>query len=530
MNRFFILLVIGLQAFLPLQVLANSPNDPLISRQWYLEKVRAYEAWQITTGSPEIIIAVLDSGIDFLHPDLEDNIWFNSADIFDDGIDNDNNGYIDDTFGYDFVLDEPLPFPVIYSESIIDPLAVQHGTIVAGIIGAVGNNMEGITGISWRSKIMPLRVLSELGDGYSSDIASGIYYAVDNGANIINLSISGSSINNSLVEAIRYAYENNVIVVAAAGNEARNINDVPAFPACLRSLSEDWVIGVASSDKQDNLASFSNYGNNCVDISAPGVDMFGLAYYDPENGYNVMYDGGWQGTSFSAPVVSGAIALLLSERPWLTPAQIRDIIRNSADPLPNPGMGAGRLNIHAALQYAASRSEYSNPGIITSLPSPGSLEDLNIVENKPSLIEFIRTNSSPTVYILENGNRRVILNEQTYKTYLNLNHTFRYISEQEMSTYRLTDLVLPQQGRVLVKIQSDPKVYWLQNNPNDYFRPILRHINSESDAISLFGSNWSDYVMDIDPTMYRKFVIGDSLALNSSLDTTKLISRQQLSR
>lgn len=540
MNRFFYFSLTLAFLLSPLTALAQVPNDPLYGDQWYLRRIQANSAWEYNTGSSEIVIAVLDSGIDVVHEDLFDNLWLNEEEIYGNNEDNDGNGYIDDYYGYDFVLGEGSPLPVIFSDDL-DPLSVQHGSIVAGIIAAVGNNEIGITGVSWNSRIMALRVLSENGDGYATDVAEGIYYAVNNGARIINLSFSGDNTTQVLNDAIRYAYDNGVIVIVAAGNEARNINETPAYPACLNNLNNNWVIGVASSDKQDQRADFSNYGSNCVDISAPGVDMTSIAYYDPENGYDKKYDGGWQGTSFSAPVVSGSIALLLSEFPWLTPDQVQEILKNSADVIFGPRaehMGAGRLNIRSAFDLVYANPQlYGFPSGITEqepeiddeiiIETPPPAETVEEIE-VPEFLEFIRTEDSSTVYLLTENGRKVVLNETTFNTYNNINQVLRFISPAEMATHKFAGLVLPQPERVLVKIQSDPKVYWLEPNPENYYAPRLRAIPDEETAQAQFGDKWADYIIDIDPTMFGSFSQGEPISSTTILPLNNLVTRFKL--
>ena len=162
------------------------PNDPSYPEQWYLDKIGAPEAWGIKSDSSNIIIAVLDTGVDIDHPDLYKNIWINEDEIKDNGIDDDNNGYIDDVNGWDFFNKVADPNPK-FSEGFTE-IGLHHGTIVAGIIAAEGNNNFGITGINWSAKIMPLKVLSDKGEGSTVEVIQAIDYAIDNGADIINLS------------------------------------------------------------------------------------------------------------------------------------------------------------------------------------------------------------------------------------------------------------------------------------------------------------------------------------------------------
>src|SRR3990167_9850070 len=277
MKPFFFFFLFSFFCFSVLPVSALVPNDMRLSEQWYLEQIHAYEAWDTTTGSPQVIVAVIDTAIDNNHPDLQQNIWLNEDEILNDGIDNDQNGYIDDRYGWDFITLDGYP-DALKSDSY-DASSVSHGTLVAGLIAAVGNNLESTTGIAWNAKIMPIRVLDELWSGTSLYAADAIYYAVNNGARIINLSFTGLEIDNRFLEAIHYAYEQGVLVVAAVGNDSLNVNEAPLYPSCF-SGEEDWVLGVAATDKEDKKADFSNYGSSCVDISAPGVEIYGLLYHE----------------------------------------------------------------------------------------------------------------------------------------------------------------------------------------------------------------------------------------------------------
>jgi subtilisin family serine protease len=196
---------------------AYPTNDPFYKEQWYLDKINITDAWKYTTGSPKVIVAVIDSGVDIDHPDLRGNIWVND-DEKKDGIDNDKNGYIDDIYGWDFIKNSADPRPKVADNGFTEE-GINHGTIVAGIIAAKGNNKIGISGISWHSKIMPLRVLDGNGQGDISEVVEAIDYAINNGADIINLSFVGNKNDWELEKAIKRAELSGITVVAAAGNE-----------------------------------------------------------------------------------------------------------------------------------------------------------------------------------------------------------------------------------------------------------------------------------------------------------------------
>jgi subtilisin family serine protease len=362
------------------------PNDPYYSNQWYLSRIKAPAAWEKINRSPSITIAVIDSGIDINHPDLKDNIWTNQKEIASNGMDDDHNGFIDDVNGWDFVLNVPDPSPKFeegWTES-----GLAHGTIIAGIIAAVGDNNKGITGVSWQAKIMPLRALNGKGEGRISAVVRAIDYATNNGADIINLSFVGFNYNQALHDALQRAYEAGVIVVAAAGNEQEggegyNIDEDPIYPACYHGKNgENIVLGVAASDALDQKTDFSSYGFKCVDITAPGISFFstipaGSNAVEP----NKLYDGFWSGTSMAAPIISGSLALIAEINPQLQPTQVVNILLQSADniSLLNPNylgqLGSGRVNLERAVMMAQERL-YSRLGRLLINPASGFNQEI----------------------------------------------------------------------------------------------------------------------------------------------------------
>ncbi len=342
---------------------AMTPNDPLFIDQWYLQKIQAPTVWDQTTGSSDVIVAILDTGVDLDHPDLKDNLWTNPSEIPGDGIDNENDGYIDDMHGYDFVDEDADPQPNVSSTYDID--SIPHGTIVAGIIGGVGNNNEGLTGINHHVRLMSVRILDALGSGNSGSATKAIDYAIANHADVINLSFTGFDDDPRFKEALKRAYNAGILVVAAVGNSnngGTNVDNQPIYPACYGEEGDvDWIIGVGSTDKQDHKSTFSNYGALCTDLSAPGEDIVGAVFQtnDVTPFDRHFYIHGWQGTSLSAPVVSGAAALLLSKYPNLSLKELKSILRLSADPAFSEGdalgkIGAGRLNLARAFEIAPS--------------------------------------------------------------------------------------------------------------------------------------------------------------------------------
>lgn len=360
--RHFLLLHFCLSlVFAPLFSLsARDVTDRFRSELWYLDQMSAPEAWEIETGSEETIVAVLDAGFDLDHEDLVSQYWHNEDELAGDDKDNDSNGYEDDVMGWDFVDGDPDPSPEI-DDTVSDTVA-SHGTVIAGIIGATANNGIGITGINWDVSLMPLRVLNETGAGTTTDVRRAIVYAVENGADVINLSFTFTQTDERLRETIEWAYDQGVVLVAAVGNGAVDTDVTPIYPACFDlEVGKNVVIGVAATDQEDYKADFSNFGTACTDLAAPGVDIFASVYHDPDSlAFITAYASPWEGTSLSAPMVSGAAALLRSRYPSLTPDQVRNTLKLSVDPVAETSLeartqlGAGRLNLSRALEYAVT--------------------------------------------------------------------------------------------------------------------------------------------------------------------------------
>jgi subtilisin family serine protease len=317
------------------------PNDPLIGRQWELASgasMRAPQAWD-RVGGGQVTVAVIDSGIDLTHPDLAANLWTNQREIAGNGIDDDGNGYVDDVHGYDFVAGDGDP---------TDELG--HGTEVAGVIAARGGNGLGIAGVAWRARIMPLRVLDSQDRASSTAMAAAIRYAVANGARIVNVSLNGDARSAAVEEAIVAARAAGVLVVASAGNDARDLDTNPSYPA---SYGEDNVIVVGSSGRRGAISPFSNRGARTLDLLAPGEDILST---DRNGEYSVS-----SGTSMAAPHVTGALALLASARPDLSGARLRAALLAGAQPA-SIRAGGRRLDVAAALRAvmpAAKRSRIS---------------------------------------------------------------------------------------------------------------------------------------------------------------------------
>ncbi|HLO86196.1 MAG TPA: S8 family serine peptidase [Nostocaceae cyanobacterium] len=273
---------------------------------WGADLVKAPEVWAKGYTGQGVIVAVLDTGVDYNHPDLKDNIWLNTKEIAGNGKDDDGNGFVDDVYGWNFINSNNNTLDVY-----------GHGTHTSGTIAGVKNNF-GVTGIAYNAKIMPVKVLDDSGSGSYSAIVNGIYYAVNNGAKVLNLSFGGNYEDSDLKAAVQYASSKGAIVVMAAGN---NSNSSPSYPA---RYADNWGLAVGAVDKSNTLASFSNKAGSTplAYVTAPGVNIYSTL---PNSSY-----GNKSGTSMATPHVAGVVALMLSAKPGLTDAQVRQIIINTA--------------------------------------------------------------------------------------------------------------------------------------------------------------------------------------------------------
>lgn len=320
---------------------ANLPNDNNFNQLWGMHNtgqnfgladadIDAPEAWDTTIGSREVRVAVVDTGVDYNHPDLAANIWSNPGEIAGDGIDNDENGFIDDVRGWDFYDNEN------------DPMDIEgHGTHCAGTIGGVGNNGLGVAGVNWEVSIVPIRFLGPFG-GSTSDAIESIHYATEIGVNLSSNSWGGGGFSELLKSAIAVAAEANQFFVVAAGNDGSNNENWPQYPASYTFDADvDNVVSVASTDRNDRLSYFSNYGVTVIDIAAPGSEIVSTT---PNNSYS-----SYSGTSMATPHVAGALALYISLN-WDSSFQdIKSQLLATVDPLPaleGKCVSGGRLNLN----------------------------------------------------------------------------------------------------------------------------------------------------------------------------------------
>ncbi len=499
-------------------VFAVTPNDPLFSQQWHLSKMGLTTVWDQTTGSSDLIVAVLDTGFDMDHPDLAANVWTNQNEVASDGFDNDGNGFIDDLHGYDFVGEDGDPRPD--QDQPIDPDAAAHGTVIAGIIGAVGNNGQGITGINWQVRLMNVRILDNQGTGNSIAARKAIEYAVKNGADVINLSFTGFQIDPLFKETLRAAYEAGVVVVAAVGNTKDggiNVDNKPIYPACHgEGEAEDWVIGVASSGMTDVKSDFSNYGALCTDISAPGEKIASTVYQDDSWRLftDAFYESGWSGTSMAVPMVAGAAALLRSVYPSMGPSEIETILRLSADPVIATGdaqgkVGAGRLNIANAFSLAPSFIKPIVASNIIPEVAPNALIKLSCVG------ETKADDPCRAVYFYgSDGKRHAFTNDKVFFTWFANFDTVMTVSKSSLSSLPLGKNVTYHPGTKMVKFQSVPTVYAVSKGG------VLRAITSEGVAASLYGSDWNKKIDDISDAFFGNYKMGLSINSSSDYDVT----------
>jgi subtilisin family serine protease len=298
------------------------PNDPNFGNQWHLPKVSAPAAWDLTTGSSSVVVAVIDSGVDPYHPDLSNKL----------------------VAGYNWLGGS--------TSDTHDVLG--HGTAVAGVIGADTNSGIGVAGLAWNTTIMPLVVINSSNYATYANIAAAINYAADHGAKVINMSLGGTSYSSTLQNAVNYAWSKGSVIVAAAGN---NSSSAAFYPAALNN-----VIAVSATDGNDNLANFSNFGS-WITVAAPGTYI-----HTTTNGGGY---GNWQGTSFATPQVAALAALLFARNPSLSNQQAMDLIKNNSDDLGAAGFdtsfGWGRINAYRAVQAVQS-----TPNLSVNITSPAN--------------------------------------------------------------------------------------------------------------------------------------------------------------
>ena len=341
------------------------PNDPRFSELYGLRNtgqtggtagadIKATLAWDQFVGDPNIKIGVIDTGVDYNHPDLAANIWTNPGEIPGNSIDDDGNGYVDDVHGYDFSNNDGDPFD-----------DNGHGSHVSGTIAGVGNNNVGVVGVNWQAKIVAIKFLSAGGSGSTAGAIAGVQYAIAVGVKLTSNSWGGGGFSQALLDAINAAGAAGQLFVAAAGNESSNADVTPHYPS---SYDTPYVLSVAATDANDNLASFSNYGATSVDIAAPGVAILSTT---PGNTYQ-----SFSGTSMATPHVSGVAALAMGRFPGIQPLQVKALILNAADHKPQLAgkcLTGGRLNAFMTIAEPDDVPPGSIADLSTSGPGSNSL-------------------------------------------------------------------------------------------------------------------------------------------------------------
>ncbi len=363
----------------------GAPDDPEFWQQWALQQasdrdIDAPEAWGIHTGGDYVTVAIIDTGVDIDHEDLQANIWINDDEAPGNSFDDDYNRYVDDVQGYDFYHNDSDPDD-----------DNSHGTHVAGIAAARGNNGQGIAGVSWQAKIMPLKVLDAGGNGTTDKVVEAIYYAADNGAQIINMSFGGDCLGGwpHVEEAVNYAALKGVLLVAAAGN---NHLSSLLCPAAL-----DHVMAVGATNANDERAYYSNYGPG-LDVVAPGGDWSNRIYSTIPGTYGYKH-----GTSMATPYVAGLAALIRSLAPSLTSNQVRDIIQTTADDLGPAGwdqdFGYGRINAWQALETMSLQTSPAQLTLFIDDDSGPVWDKLQVTTINPDAITWTAGISPPVEWL-----------------------------------------------------------------------------------------------------------------------------------
>lgn len=351
----------------------KTPNDPLLGRLWGLKNIgqqdserktgiagtdiSAEQAWDITTGSKDVIVAVIDTGVDYTHEDLKGNMWTNEAEFKGSpGVDDDGNGIIDDIYGASFV-DAAKPTG--------NPLDDHgHGSHCSGTIGAIGDDGKGIVGVAWNVRIMGVKFLSASGSGSLDGALKSIDYATRMGAKILSNSWGGGGYSETLKQAIERSHAAGTLFVAAAGNESNNNDANPTYPA---TYDVPNVLSVAAVDNRGQIASFSNYGKTKVHVGAPGVNIYSSII---KGGYD-----SWSGTSMATPHVSGMAVLLASNEPNLSNVEMKQRIIATSKPVPGLRGKArgGMVNAYAMLTNTTPPPDANDPAnwqtVTTSISS-----------------------------------------------------------------------------------------------------------------------------------------------------------------
>lgn len=410
-----------------------TPTDDSTAVQWYHQFIQTFEAWELTRGAPSVKIGIIDTGLDYDHPEFEGQLAISTREDANgngrfepwpvqeirnglsgdfDGLDNDNNGFIDDVTGYDFTDQVRSPFFGDYLDPDPDPLDDNnHGTQVAGVVGAKADNQIGGVGIAPDCKLVVLRAFSALGLGNDNDIARAIVYAADNGIDILVMSFGDSFPSLTMQQAIKYAYDRGVVMVASAGN---GTGDDLHYPSGF-----DEVISVSGTifDEDRNEELFwpiSSFGVT-VDLAAPAEDIFTTFLREEDESGQTQAFGRIQGTSFAAPMVASAVGLLFSLRGKFSPRQVQGMLASTADDVSFEGWdhftGAGRLNVFKLLSFSGS----STAEILSPSNDQGSFEDMVVITGSALDPEFESFSLSWEVGVNGNEDWTTLLEAQPYQ-------------------------------------------------------------------------------------------------------------------
>jgi subtilisin family serine protease len=449
--------------------------------------IDAPEAWDISTGSSDIIVAVIDTGADYTHPDLAANMWVNEGEIPGNGLDDDGNGYIDDVYGYDFCNNDGDPWDDHY-----------HGTHCAGTIGAVGNNNQGVAGVCWNVRIMAVKFLNSAGSGSTSDAIASVQYSVLMGAHLSSNSWGGGSYSQGLKDAIDAAGAAGMLFVAAAGNDNTNNDSNPHYPS---SYDCESLISVMATDRNDNKSSFSNYGPTSVDLGAPGSSILSCK---PGNQYQYL-----NGTSMATPHVAGACALLWSMNSAISNLEIKNILLQTVDStLPGLCVSQGRLNLYSAILETEAPWITIEPQEGTV--GPGDSNDLSVtfdaLEMSPGTYEaeiIIISNDpcSPTIVpvtMTVNPDDLVVLPDADFESSGTRSGPFT----PTCMTYTLTN-----NGIAPVSWTTDETENWVEVDPN---KGVLNPNNSLDVNVCI-----TSYANLLDPNIYEELLIFENTDSNS---------------
>ncbi|WP_370089831.1 S8 family serine peptidase [Ekhidna sp.] len=427
-----------------LRKMQYQPGDPLKSQQWHLDNIEAYKGWDVVRDARDIIIAIVDSGVELNHSDLKDQIYTNDDEIPDNGIDDDEDGYIDNYLGWDFVgasisdiIDAGAPVNwADWEDNNPNTSGSDHGTHVAGIASASFDNGVGIAGIAAGAKIMALKCGEDAGGDYSTSILRGydaIAYAAEQGAHIINCSWGGPGFSQFEQDVINYATELGSLVVAAASNDG---NDELSYPA-----SYDNVLSVANVNVEDRK-NFSSTYNYQVDVSAPGTDIYSSVF-------NGQY-GTKTGTSMSSPVVAGMAALVKKRYPSYSPSQIAEQIRITSDDISeNTGgfsneLGKGRVNLFRALTEKSAAIRVTDFDINNSNLQAGDIVTLDL-----EFTNYLEPISGLEVSIVESNNHVELINSSSIIGSLGTNSSTRI---DDQLSFKISDTA-PENLKILLRFE-----------------------------------------------------------------------------